>query len=148
MPKNAKKSKFSKVGKANILDYADKKLEQKYAKVVKELGCRKFKCELLNKQELVASLSNGVARRGVQNGVRRVKEGVWVLIQPLSSDVYGLQEIVTVYNSKQLKQLEDEGKLAIIVEENKKEDLGFYFEGEDDNENIEINDDDFDFDDL
>lgn len=149
MPLNNKRNKFSKASKANTLIYADSKMEQKYAKVVKELGCRKFKCELLNKQELVASLSSGVARRAAMNGVKRLKEGVWVLIQPLSSDISGLQEVVTVYNNKQHKQLENEGKLAIIVEESDSDDNnGFEFEGEEKNDNIEINDDDFDIDDL
>ena len=148
MPKNVKKRKVSRPSRSTGLQYADTKMEQKYAKVTKELGCRKFLCELLNGQERIASLSNGTARRASSNGVRRLRVDNWVLIQPIGSDVDGPQEIVTVYNNGQHKQLEQEGRLAIVKEEKEEEKL-IIFEGDDDKpEEIVIDDDDLDIDDL
>ena len=148
MPKNVKRNKVSRPSRSNGLQYAEPKLEQKYAKVSKELGCRKFLCELLNGQERIASLSSGTARRASSNGIRRLKADHWVLIQPLTSDVDGPQEIVTVYNTKEHKQLEQEGRLAIVKEE-KEEEQAVVFEGDEDKpDEIVIDDDDIDIDDL
>lgn len=148
MPKNVKKRKVSRPNRSIGLQYADAKMEQKYAKVTKELGCRKFLCELLNGQERIASLSSGTSRRASSNGVRRLRVDNWVLIQPIGSDVDGHQEIVTVYNNGQHKQLEQEGRLAIVKEEKEEEKL-IIFEGEEDKPDEKvIDDDDLDIDDL
>lgn len=146
MPKNVKKRKTNRPKKATTLQYADASLEQRYGRVTKELGCRQFSVELLDKQERVASLSKGVARRA--GG--RLKVGDLVLVQPMSDDIYGKQEVVTIYSKQFEKQLQAEGKLAIIKEEEeKKEDLGFIFEGDNtNNDERKFDENDIDIDDI
>jgi len=147
MPKNVKKHKRFR-SKNQLLIYADESNEQKYAVIKKELGNQRFLCSLLDKQERVCCLSRGTARKARRNGIKYVREGTWVLVQPMSSNINGKQEIVTVYNNKQHGQLEHEGKLAVVVEYKPKEDLGFIFESDYKNEDLEIDDDNFDIDTL
>lgn len=145
MPKKFKKRKTNRPKRANTLQYADKSLEQKYGRVVKELGCRNFSIELLDGQERMASLTKGVARRAP----KRLKIGDLVLIHPMSDDVYGMQEIVTIYGDRFEKQLRDEGKLAIVKEkEVKKEEAFVIDDGQDKEAEIVFNENDLDIDDL
>ena len=145
MPKNVKKRKTNRPKKALTLQYADASLEQKYGRVIKELGCRNFQVALLNGLELVASLSKGVARRAP----KRLKVDDLVLVQPMSDDIYGKQEIVTIYSAQFEKQLKDEGKLAIVKEEKEeKEQTGFIIEGDEEENQIHFDADDIDIDDI
>ena len=143
MPKNNKKRKNFRP-KACVLQYADASLEQKYGRVIKELGCMNFQVELLDKQERVATLPRGTARRAGS----RLKVGMLVLVQPLGTDIYGKQEIVTVYNKVFEKQLQDEGKLAVVKEDETKDDTGFIFEGEETTKDHEFDEADIDIDDI
>ena len=143
MPRDDKSAKL--IGeKALTLQYADASLEQKYGRVIKELGCRNFQVALLNGLELVASLSKGVARRAP----KRLKVDDLVLVQPMSDDIYGKQEIVTIYSARFEKQLKDEGKLAIVKEKEEKEQTGFIIEGDEEENQIHFDADDIDIDDI
>ena len=130
MPKNKRKNKVSRPIRSNNIIYADKSLKQQYAKITKSHGGRppKFVCSLLNGQERIASLPSGKAREAKQKGIIKVNPDHWVLVQPLSTDPDGMQEIVTVYTQSQHKQLEKENLLTTIQEIPQEEEL-VTFEG-------------------
>ena len=142
MPKNVKKRKTNRPKKANTLQYADKSLEQKYGRVTKTLGSKRFSVTLLNGMILNSSLPKGVARRH-----KHVNVGDLVLVQPIGGYVYGKQEIVTIYSKDFERRLKDEGKL-IIVQDKKEEKVkkGFTIEGEEDQNEVVFNEDDIDID--
>ena len=144
-----KKSGFN----SGMLQYADPRLEQRYATVEKELGDKRFICKTLNSAELVCKLTPGTAKKAKKNGITRLTtksdRQYWVVVQPMSSDIDGKQEIVTVYNHNQSKQLKKEGKLAIVKEESTEETSCFdYKKNVNINAEKEINDDVIDIDDL
>tara|TARA_B110000908_G_C10266009_1_gene464046 strand:- start:3383 stop:3835 length:453 start_codon:yes stop_codon:yes gene_type:complete len=123
MPKKKKRSKNCRPTKSKGLIYANASNEEKYAKVSKSQGGKppKFECALLNGQIRICSLPSGTAREASRNGIRKVKPDHWILVQPLSSDIDGVQEIITVYTNHQAKRLEKEGKLSIVMEDSKEE---------------------------
>ena len=123
MPKKRKKNNSSRLNGRKNIQYADYSVKQQYAKIIKHQGGRPpvFLCRLLDGQERPASLHNGAAREARQKGINKVSPDYWVLIQPISADVDGKQEILTVYTKSQHKQLENEGKLRIIQEKPKVE---------------------------
>jgi len=146
MPRKSKGRKTSKPAKSRGLIYADESNAQRYAKITKSQGGKppKFEVELLNEQKRIASLPSGVAR----TVGRRVVVDDWILIQPLSGDIDGLQEIVVVYSKKEHNRLEKEGRLAIVKEVKEEESglvIGDIDEGPDDRV---IDDDEIDIDDL
>merc|ERR1711865_1327328 len=91
--------------RSSILQYAIARLEQRYATVEKELGDKRYLCKTLNGAELICKLFNGTAKRAKKNGIIRLSvksdKPYWVIVQPMSSDIDGKQEIVIVYNHKQ-----------------------------------------------
>lgn len=142
MPKNIKKRRNNRPKKAITLQYANNSLKQKYGHVVKALGSKRFNVALLNGMTLNSSLPNGVARRN-----KRLNVGDLVLVQPMSDDVYGKQEIVTIYATRFAKQLKDEGKLLVVQDKKEEEDeKGFMMEGEDDQIEAVFDEDDIDID--
>lgn len=146
MPRKSKGRKTSKPAKLRGLIYADESNAQRYAQITKSQGGKppKFEVELLNGQQRIASLPSGVAR----TVRRRVVVDDWILVQPLSGDIDGLQEIVTVYTKKEYHRLEKEGRLAIVKEVKEEESgliIGEKKEGPDDRV---IDDDEIDIDDL
>ena len=146
MPRKTKKRKNSRPTKSLGIIYANESLKQRYATITKSQGGKppKFEVTLLNGQARMASLPSGVARK-VR---RRVIIGDLILMQPMSGDIDGIQEIVTVYTKKESNMLDKEGRLAIVKEI--KEDEESLVIGDDNNRPDEriIDDDEIDIDDL
>jgi hypothetical protein len=142
--KNNSKSKTAT--KKNELVYADKKIYQEYYEITKELGSMRFLGKSPAGKEFVCSLPNGVARRARGMGINKLKQNFWVLAQPISSNLEGVQEIVVVYTKKQSDTLQKEGHFSKFEENKVEEDLGYVFEG--DQEDHNKMDDDIDIDNL
>lgn len=143
MPKNDRKRQTSKPKPYDIM-YADKSLGQLYAYVDKELGDKKFLCKTLDGKDIRATLHNGVARRARGGGIFRLQVKMLVLIQPLSTEIDCVHEVVMIFNSHQERQLNKEGKLTILkeIKEDKK---AFMFDDEVEEEKKDM-DDEFDID--
>lgn len=145
--KKRKKRQKPRFNPKKGLIYADKKKEQEYAHILAPLGDKRFTAKLLNGEEKICKLPNGVAKRC--DYIRRDKNQL-VLIEPTSSNDTTVWRIETVYSEKQKKQLEKEG-ILITVDETEKEDLGFTFESEQKDINARTVDEleeEIDFDDL
>lgn len=143
--KNNSKSKSAT--KYNEILYADKNIYQDYYEITKELGSMRFLGKSPSGKECVCSLPNGVARRARSMGVNKLKQSFWVLAQPISSNLEGVQEIVMVYTKRQSDTLQKEGHFSKYEENKVEEDLGYVFEGQDEEQHNKM-DDDIDIDKL
>lgn len=146
MSKTYKNNSKSKSTKNTELIYANKKISQEYYEITKELGSMRFLGKSPAGKEYICTLPNGVARRARSVGVNKLKQGFWVLAQPLSSNLEGVQEIVVVYTKRQSDTLQKEGHFSKFEENKVEEDLGYVFEGEEEEHNKM--DDDIDIDNL
>jgi hypothetical protein len=147
MSKTYKNNSKSKATKYTELLYADRKIFQEYYEITKELGSMRFIGKSPAGKQCVCSLPNGVAKRARNVGVNKLKLGFWVLAQPLSSNLEGVQEIVMVYTKRQSDTLQKEGHFSKYEEDKVEEDLGYVFEGQDEEQHNKM-DDDLDIDKL
>ena len=140
-------SKSKKATKTNELLYADKNICQEYYEITKELGSMRFLGKSPSGKECVCTLPNGVARRARGMGINKLKQNFWVLAQPISSNLEGVHEIVAVYTKRQSDTLQKEGHFSKYEENKVEEDLGYIFEGQEEDGHNKM-DDDIDIDKL
>jgi hypothetical protein len=147
MSKTYKNNSKSKATKYTELLYADRKIYQEYYEITKELGSMRFIGKSPAGKECVCTLPNGVAKRARNVGINKLKQGFWVLAQPLSSNLEGVQEIVMVYTKRQSDTLQKEGHFSKYEEDKVEEELGYVLEGQDEEQHNKM-DDDIDIDKL
>ncbi len=132
--KKKKKGKGRNSRKSNVCLYANKDNGEKYAYISRNNG-NNFNVILLNKTPIVCSCKKSLTSFSLKNNDL-------VLIEPMTDKNNGRHLIIFKYSPSQISELKSRGELdikEINFDNNKTDDDQFIFEGENNDNNIQIN---------